>query len=120
MLDWRAAGRQRAIIENPAAKTGGKPGQGGGRLQLVGDEMRSNRLRLGSQCVFDDGREVGRLHEDPYDPPELRWFWSIIVAGAHQAGHQDQRAGRNARRSQSAIQGQLSQMLVWAGLEVQS
>jgi hypothetical protein len=36
--------------------------------------------------VIDDGREVGRLHENPYDPPELRWFWSIIVIGAHQAG----------------------------------
>jgi hypothetical protein len=29
--------------------------------------------------VIEDGRAVGRMCEDRYSPPELRWFWSIIV-----------------------------------------
>jgi hypothetical protein len=69
--------------------------------------------------VIDDGREVGRLHENPYDPPELRWFWSIIVIGAHQAGIRTN-GHRNVRRGQRAIQGQLSQMAGVGGLEVES
>jgi hypothetical protein len=26
--------------------------------------------------VIDDGREVGRLYEDQYTPPDMRWYWS--------------------------------------------
>jgi hypothetical protein len=29
--------------------------------------------------VFEDGREIGRMYEDRYRPPKLRWFWSITV-----------------------------------------
>jgi hypothetical protein len=29
--------------------------------------------------VLEDGREIGRMYEDRYSPPELRWFWSITV-----------------------------------------
>jgi hypothetical protein len=29
--------------------------------------------------VFEDGRKIGRMCEDRYSPPELRWFWSITV-----------------------------------------
>src|SRR5437764_12591 len=29
--------------------------------------------------IVEDGRDVGRLYEDRYSKPELRWFWSITV-----------------------------------------
>ena len=29
--------------------------------------------------IVEDGRDVGRLHEDRHSRPELRWFWSITV-----------------------------------------
>jgi hypothetical protein len=29
--------------------------------------------------VLEDGREIERMYEDRYSPPELRWFWSITV-----------------------------------------
>jgi hypothetical protein len=28
--------------------------------------------------VFEDGRAIGRMYEDPHTRAELRWFWSII------------------------------------------
>ena len=31
--------------------------------------------------ILEDGREVGRMYEDgsASTPPELKWFWSIVV-----------------------------------------
>jgi hypothetical protein len=29
--------------------------------------------------IVENGRNVGRLYEDPHSPPEYRWFWSITV-----------------------------------------
>jgi hypothetical protein len=29
--------------------------------------------------IVEDGRDVGRLYEDRYSRPALRWFWSITV-----------------------------------------
>jgi hypothetical protein len=27
--------------------------------------------------LFEGGCAIGRMYEDRYSPPELRWFWSI-------------------------------------------
>jgi hypothetical protein len=73
--------------------------------------------------VIDDGREVGRLYEDRYTPPELRWFWLIIliiVIGAYQTGIMTQRARPDVRGSQGAIRDQLSQVAGVGWLEVGS
>jgi hypothetical protein len=29
--------------------------------------------------IVEDGRDVGRLHEDRHSGPELRWFWAISI-----------------------------------------
>jgi hypothetical protein len=46
--------------------------------------------------VIDDGRKVGRLYEDP---PDMRWYWSILTIGAHQAGIKT--SGRGATLEQA-------------------
>jgi hypothetical protein len=70
--------------------------------------------------VIDDGREVGRLHENPYDPPELRWFWSIIVIGAHQAGIRTNGRAPTLEEAKAQFQANYRKWLVWARLEIES
>jgi hypothetical protein len=35
-----------------------------------------NRIEF---TVYEEGRLIGRIHENPRARPELRWFWSITV-----------------------------------------
>jgi hypothetical protein len=74
--------------------------------------------RIGSS--LDDGREVGRLHENPYVPPELRWLWSIIVIGAHQAGIRTNGRTAALEEAKEQFRANYRQWLVWAKLEVES
>ena len=30
-------------------------------------------------CVIENGKVIGRIYEDWYTPPDLRWFWSITA-----------------------------------------
>jgi hypothetical protein len=30
-------------------------------------------------CVIEDGKVIGRIYEEGYTPPDLRWFWSITA-----------------------------------------
>jgi hypothetical protein len=30
-------------------------------------------------CVIEDGKVIGRIYEDLYTPPDVRWFWSITA-----------------------------------------
>ena len=70
--------------------------------------------------VIDDGREVGRLYEDRHTPPEVRWFWSIIVIGAHQAGIKTSGRAATLEDAKAQFQGNYRRWLVWAKLEVES
>lgn len=64
--------------------------------------------------VMDDGREVGRIYEDRTTPPELRWYWSIIVVRANHAGIKT--SGRAATFETAKAEFQAN----WAKLEVES
>ena len=42
---------------------------------------------LGDYEVLEDGRSIGRIYEIRAPTrPDLAWFWSITVIGAHRAG----------------------------------
>jgi hypothetical protein len=90
------------------------------RLSLRHTGLAPPDPNRGDYVVIDDGREVGRMHEDPYAPPDIRWFWSIIVIGAHQAGIRTN--GRTATFEEAKEQFKINYLkwLVWAGLEVES
>ena len=30
-------------------------------------------------CVIENGKVIGRIYEEWYTPPDLRWFWSITA-----------------------------------------
>jgi hypothetical protein len=60
------------------------------------------------------------MHEDPYDPPELRWLWSIIVIGAHQAGIRTNGRAATLEEAKAQFQTNYRKWLVWSGLEVGS
>jgi hypothetical protein len=70
--------------------------------------------------VIDDGREVGRLYEDRSTLPELRWYWSILVIGAHQAGIKTSGRAATIEAAKEAFQANYRRWLVWAKLEVES
>jgi len=70
--------------------------------------------------VIDDGREVGRLYEDRTTLPELRWFWSIIVIGAHEAGIETSGRARTIEAAKAAFELNYTRWLVWSKLEVDS
>jgi hypothetical protein len=43
---------------------------------------------LKDYCVYDDGKEIGRIYEQRAPSrPELAWYWSITVMGAHRYGN---------------------------------
>jgi hypothetical protein len=70
--------------------------------------------------VIDDGREVGRMYEDRYVPPDIRWFWSIIVIGAHQAGIRTNGRTATLEEAKEQFKANFRKWLVWAKLEVES
>jgi hypothetical protein len=42
---------------------------------------------LGDYDVLEDGRSIGRIYEIRAPTrPDLLWFWSLTVLGAHRAG----------------------------------
>jgi hypothetical protein len=41
---------------------------------------------LGDYEVLEDGRSIGRIYEIRAPRPDLLWFWSMTVMGAHRAG----------------------------------
>jgi hypothetical protein len=57
----------------------------GAALFLSAMPLSLRRTRLSSPvyadkadyCVIDDGKVIGRIYEEWYTPPDLRWFWSI-------------------------------------------
>jgi hypothetical protein len=67
--------------------------------------------------VTDDGREVGRLYEDQYTPPDMRWYWSILVIGAHQAGIKTSGHAATLEQAKADFQANYKRWLVWARLE---
>jgi len=30
-------------------------------------------------CVIENGKVIGRIYEEWYTPPDLRWFWSVTA-----------------------------------------
>jgi hypothetical protein len=70
--------------------------------------------------VIDDGREVGRIYEDRYTLPELRWYWSIIMIGAHRAGIKTSGRAPTIEAAKADFQANYRRWLVWAKLEVES
>jgi hypothetical protein len=70
--------------------------------------------------VIDGGREVERMYENRPTPPELRWFWSIIVLGAHQAGIRTNGRAATFEEAKEQFETNYRRWLVWAGLEVES
>ena len=70
--------------------------------------------------IIDAGREIGRLYEDRSTLPELRWYWSIIVIGAHQAGIRTNGRAATIEEAKAQFQTNYRKWLVWARLEVES
>ena len=70
--------------------------------------------------VIDDGREVGRLYEDRTTLPDLRWYWSVLVIGAHQAGIKTNGRAATFEEAKAAFQTNYRRWLVWANLEVEN
>jgi hypothetical protein len=68
--------------------------------------------------IIDAGREIGRLYEDRTTLPELRWYWSIIVIGAHQAGIKTSGRAATLEAAKEAFRANYRRWLVWAKLEV--
>jgi len=46
------------------------------RSSVRASALYQNRLEF---TVCEDGRVIGRIHENPRVRPELRWFWLIAV-----------------------------------------
>ncbi len=69
---------------------------------------------------IDAGREIGRLYEDRSTLPELRWYWSIIVIGAHQAGIRTNGRAATLGGAKAQFETNYRKWLVWARLEVES
>ena len=55
-----------------------------------------------------------------YTPPELRWFWSITVIGAHQAGIRTNGRAATLEEAKAQFETNYREWLVWAELEVES
>jgi hypothetical protein len=51
------------------------------RSSVRASALYQNRLEL---TVCEDGRVIGRIHENPRVRSELRWFWLIAVPAPHQ------------------------------------
>ena len=69
--------------------------------------------------IIDAGREIGRLYEDRSALPELRWYWSIIVIGAHQAGIRTNGRAATIEEAKAQFEINYRKWLVWARLEVE-
>jgi hypothetical protein len=48
------------------------------KLRPAGPAASADRKRK-DFMVLEDGREIGRIHEDPTALAMQRWFWSITV-----------------------------------------
>ena len=70
--------------------------------------------------IIDDGREVGRLYEDRSTLPELRWYWSVLVIGAHQAGIDTSGRAATMEAAKAAFQANYRRWLLWAKLEAET
>ena len=55
--------------------------------------------------------------EDRHSLPELRWFWSLTVIGAHAAGIRDERACPTLEDAQAQFHANFRKWLAWAKLE---
>jgi hypothetical protein len=72
-------------------------------------------------CVIvDDGREVGRIYEDRSTLPELRWYWSVLAIGAHQAGIKTSGRAATLQEAKAQFETNYRKWPVWAKLEVES
>ena len=64
-----------------------------GRVQVMALTLRPTGLappvyeHLNDYEVLDDGQSIGRIYESPAATrPEMAWFWSLTIIGAHQTG----------------------------------
>jgi hypothetical protein len=56
-----------------------------GEPQRASASRPSGRWQHEDYDVLADGQVVGRIYEPAgsrFDPPELRWFWSVMVVPA--------------------------------------
>jgi hypothetical protein len=68
--------------------------------------------------VLDDGGAVGRLYEDGSlsTPPELRWFWSVVVYVPPAAGIVTSGKVPTLEGAKAQFEAALRQWLEWAKL----
>jgi hypothetical protein len=67
--------------------------------------------------IYHHGRAIGRIYEDRTTRPELRWFWSITMTGARQAGIRADGCTPTLEQAKAELEANWRKWLVWARLE---
>jgi len=67
--------------------------------------------------IYDHGRAIGRIYEDRATRPGLRWFWSITMFGARNAGIRTDGCAPTLEQAKAEFDESWRKWLVRAGLE---